>query len=244
MTIRNHSLETRRANCWAEGVQHRERLLREYMVANGLRERTFLKDVIDDLIREVQGARLRSEVLPLDRVAQTEVVGGRVEVSINSRIAEIPGVKDAAGVAYVAKWHESMHVAQASGSDADELQSPLPGLEVEIPRLIYCRGIKALQPGSAAREFVAENAALAAAIAGPDLARSSAFLRFESLAAAGGDLGPFGWRLLYEAAEDIGANISALTRYLQQRGVVRIEEEGGRRRLIAAPQLFGRLDWR
>ena len=215
------------------------------MAENGLQERPFLKEVIDDLITDVQGARLREDVLPLDRFAQTEVIGRRIEVSINTRIADIPGVKDAAGVAYVAKWHESIHVQRdgdTAKSDDPELQLPLDGFEIERPRLIFCRGFSAPQPKSAEREFMAENAALAAAIAGPDLARSGAFIRFQHLAALGGDLGSQGWQLLYKTAEDLGVNITALTKYLQQRGYFRIEELRGRRLLIAAPQLFGGLE--
>lgn len=190
---RDRYLELKRTACWQIGVQHREMLLREYMTRAGHRERPFLKDVIDELIEDVQGARLRTGVLPLDIFAQTELVRGRVEVTVNSRLANIPGVKDSAGVAYVAKWHESMHVARdrdALIAPSRQLQPCLPGLEVSVPRRIVCRRTTAAaDPQEAEREFIAETAALAAGIAGPDLARCAAFCQFQQLAAGGGELG-------------------------------------------------------
>jgi hypothetical protein len=144
MTSANRSLDTRRANAWGLGILHRERLLRGYMDTKGLVERPLLKNVVDELIEEVQGARLRDEVLPLDRFAQTELVRGRAVVSINSRLADIPGVKDAAGVGYVAKWHESVHVERdlgGLGSDGSAAQAMLPGSEAQVPRLLVCRWV-------------------------------------------------------------------------------------------------------
>ena len=64
MRAYTHYLQTKLRDCWTLGVQHREGLIREYMKANGLTDRPFLKDVIDDLIEEVQLARLREDVLP------------------------------------------------------------------------------------------------------------------------------------------------------------------------------------
>ena len=232
--------------CWDLGVQHRETLLKQYMEANQLTERPFLKDVIDDLIEEVQQARLREDILPLDTYAQTEVDRGRVMVTINSRIADIPGVKDAAGVAYIGKWHESMHVARdmdVGTAHAERHLTPFPGFEVGAPRLIVCRSTRPADRAIAEREFVAENAAIAAAIAGADLRRCDAFLEFRRLAARGGDLGGLGWRLLYRTAEAIGVNISALVTYLEQRGFIIVAPGGGKQRLLAVPQLLGGTEW-
>lgn len=242
MTVRGRSIEQRRAMCWPMGIQHREMLLRAHMDRNGLSERPFLKDVVDDIIEEVQHARLLQGVLPLDTFGQTTVVGGRIEVTINSRIAEMPGVKDAAGVAYVSKWHESWHVEhdmEAGVAEAQRMQQLLPGLDAVMPKLIVCRSTRPLEPIDIQREFVAENAALAAAIAGPDLARCSEFLRFRRLAPDGGKLQSSAWQLLYKTAEVIGVNITALVRYCQQRGLFYVVQYEG---IIANPSL-GAVDW-
>jgi len=71
-----------------------------------------MKDVIDDLIEDVQGARLLEDVLPLDRFAQAEIVDNRVVVTINKRVMDMPGVKNVTGVALVSKCHESIHIAR------------------------------------------------------------------------------------------------------------------------------------
>jgi hypothetical protein len=241
--MRGQSLEKRRAACWEFGVQFRERLVSEYMAANDLMERPLLKNVIDDLIRETLEAGLIKEVLPLDRFAQTEEVNGRIIVSINSRISAMPEVKDVDGVEYVAKWHEAVHVGRdflptGSMSPADE-QLAFELFDVEQPRLIVCRKVPGPEWRLPMLEFMAENAGLAAAIAGPDLARCPAFDQFKRLAQGGGDLGRRGWALLYETASFVGINITALNRYLTQRGMFQIIDEGGSRRILAAPQLFG-----
>ena len=151
-------------------------------------------------------------------------------------------MKDAAGVAHVAKWHESLHVVrdiEVGTAQAQAHQSPLPGLEVEGPRLIVCRSTRPADRATAEREFIAETAAIAAAIAGADLRRCAAFAEFRQLAARGGELGGSGWRLLYRTAEAIGVNISALVTYLAQRGFIMVVPGGGKQQLMAAPQLSG-----
>ena len=206
--------------------------------------RPFLKDIVDELIEDCQDARLVTGILRLDRFAQTELDRGRVVVTINSRIAEIPGVKDAAGVAYAAKWHESIHVDQHMTPPPGALQREQLPLFDETPdyRLIVCRATgrsRALPP----IEVFAETAGLAAAIAEADLLRCPDFLRFRSLAEHGGDLGGLGWRLLYRCAEAIGVNISALVRYFEQRRLCRVERSGGTSRLVADAPLVRGCAW-
>jgi hypothetical protein len=92
-------------------------------------------------------------------------------------------------------------------------------------------------------EFVAENAALAAAIAGPDLARSHAFLKFQRLTAARGDLGPRSWTLVYEISKEIGVNTATLLRYFAHLNICQVINEGNRRRLYAPPGPFKELEW-
>jgi hypothetical protein len=241
VTANSRWLDARRAAAWKLGVELRERLLETFMDEEGLRSRPLIKEVADDLVREVQGARLRDDCLPLDRFAQSEVVGGRIEVTINSRIGEISGVKDPVGTRTVAVLHEAVHVDRDLRPVEPSLrrQPALPGLEDDGPRLIVCRSAGSVYRSSQPeREFIAENAALAAAIAWPDLRRCAAFVEFRRRAAEGGDLGGAGWCLLYETAAFIGVNISALVTYFGHRGLCHVVREGGGRRLIAAPPLF------
>jgi len=216
------------------------------MERNRLKHRPFLKNVIDDLLENVQGVRLREEVLPLDTYAQTEFVAGRVEVSINSRISDVPGVKDPGGVAYVAKWHESIHVEFDTNLDGARQagdQECLPGLVGEAPRTIACRRVEGGFDDRLAMEFRAENAGLAAAIAIQDLERCEPYLEFKQVSADGGDISSPGWGLLYDIAEAIGVNISALVKYFSQHGVLSVIDDHGKRRLIAATPLIGAEEW-
>ena len=235
-------LVARRNEAWQLGVGLRERLLADFMEMDGLHERPLIKHVIEDLVQDVQRARLRDEVLPLDRFAQCELMNGRAVVTINSRIAEMPGVKDPEGVRIVAIGHEVVHVDQHLNpnptiSPAQQLM--LPELDLETPQAILCRSAGgAGRAGQPAQEFLAENAALAMTIALPDLQRCAAFLAFQRLAADGGDLGGAGWHLLYKVAEFIGINITALVTYFSHRGLCHVTTDGSRRRLMAAPKLF------
>lgn len=242
-------LQQRREWCWNYGVHHRERLVETYMAQRGLKKRPFLADIIDELIEDIQEARLVEAVLPLDRFAQTERCGGRVVVTINSRIDQIPGVKDAAGVAYEAKWHESLHIDRDMGRPAPPapwLKAP-SGAALQPVATVVCRSMG--RKGTLAereREFIAETAGLAASIAGADLERCSSFREFQCRTADGGDLGWIGWELMRRTAMFLGVNRSALVKYLQQRGLIRIVERDGARRLIASPQRVqgpGGFEW-
>ena len=241
MTVNNRWLAARRSEALRLGVELRERLLASFMEMDGLRERPLMKDVLEYLVEYVQQARLRDDVLPLDRYAQSQVVDGRYVVTVNKRIAEIPGVKDPAGVRLVAIGHEAVHIDQhldPTKVGAGE-QLSLPGLMPEMPRVIMCRsaggGGHAGQP---AQEFTAENAALAMTIALPDLKRCAAFADFQRRAADGGDLGSIGWQRLYEIAEFVGVNISALVTYFTHRGLCCVIADGKRQRLVAPLRLF------
>jgi hypothetical protein len=235
-------LESRRREAWRYGIEHREALVQRMLTRLGLRDRPLLKDIVEELIEEDQGVRVRDEVLELDTYAQTTLVNGRPVVSINSRIGEMPGVKDAAGARHVALWHESIHIPRdilpTSRWNVHD-QFKLPGFDVEATPLVVCKSRKPLRPEEKAREVFAEAAARAAAIAQPDLQRCPAYREYERRAARGGELGRSGWRLLYETAAFIGVNITALTGYFEQRGWHRVESRDGGQRLIAHPQLIG-----
>jgi hypothetical protein len=213
-----------------------------------LTERPMLKDIIEDIITDVQEARLLRGVLSLDTFAQTERVGERLEVTLNVRIPQMERVNDPALVEHVALWHEDIHIeVDFPASPPPELgaiQLSLPDMNPPPPHLIMCRRRTSGFGPETEREFRAENAALAAAIAEPDLYRCEAFLRFQPLAERGGELGSRGWRLLYEITESIGVNISALVRYLTYRGLIHTETDGENQRLYGSNRWDGRLEWR
>ena len=246
MTSRIQFVRRKRDDAWNLGIAHREYLISQYMEKHELRERPFLKDIVDDLIEEIQGARLREEVLLLDTFGQTELVNGRIEVSINSRIAKMPGVKNAIGVAHVTKWHESFHVDQDMGSERGAPQSQQLAFSVidsQAPRLIICRNIGSTDSNIAGREFIAENAAVAAAISDADLNRCDAFQEFQLLIKPGGVYGGMAWRLLYQTEQDIQVNISSLVKYFEHRGLFRIEKLRGENLIIVDPQMGGGFGW-
>src|SRR5436190_15084923 len=120
MRANDRWLEARRNEAYELGVVLRERLLEDFMQIDGLHERPLIKDVIEDLVQDVQGARLRDDVLPLDRYAQSEIVNGRPVVTVNARIADMSNVRDPAGVRRVAIGHEAVHVDQHLNPSTDD----------------------------------------------------------------------------------------------------------------------------
>ena len=78
---------------------------------------------------------------------------------------------------------------------------------------------------AAAREFWAEEAGRAAAVSLPALSRSEAFVELGRLAADASGPVAGGWPLLYQAAEDIGVNITALVNQLRLEGLLGVAEE-------------------
>ena len=235
-------IDRKRREAWALGVHHREQLVAKYMTVFGLQERPLLKDIVDDVIEVVQGARLIEGVLPLDTYGQSEMVNGSPEITINSRIAKMPGVKDASGVGYITRWHESVHVAYDLAVDSPTRQLTFPGLENSAPNLIVCRPNAIGGPPYSRQEFIAENAGVAAAISHSDLEKCEAFQKFLRSVAEGGDLGGSGFNLLYQAAEYVGANPSALINYLEKKGYYSLVRKEGKTRMFGNPQLDIRLD--
>jgi len=190
------------------------------------------------VIEDVLGARLRVEVLPLDRFAQTELVDGRLEVSINSRVGSMARVKDVAGVIYAAKWHESVHVVRDFPSQVSRgRSSSLPSRPLTWrSRAWWCA--EAMQPLAIPRKKRASPSLRTQAwqqrsAGGPHSLPE--YLELMALADAGGNLGKNGWRLLYRSAEFIGINGTVLAHYWQNQGLLRIDSDG---------QLFARSRWR
>jgi hypothetical protein len=121
-------------------------------------------------------------------------------------------------------------------------QPCLPGLEVGREIACYRSGRRLIPDNEREREFWAEEAGRAAAVSMTALARSEAFRRFPDIGRH--SLGPTGgaWPLLYEAAEDIGVNISALVKQLTLEGWIVVAREGGRERVYVQPALAERMD--
>ena len=234
-------IDRRTSDAWTYGIEHRERLVRTFMDGDRLTVRPLLKDIVDILIEEIQGARLREDVLPLDRYAQTESAGGRLEVTVNSRIHLMEGVKHVNGVAHVAKWHESIHVDRDFrdlGQARVGEQASLPGLVAQLPALVACRGFHENLPAERkASEFFAETAGVAAAVCGEDLNQSPAYRYLVRRARQGGELGASGWSLLYSAAEFIGVNPSTLLKFLEHNGIAAAARRDSGNRLIGNVQL-------
>jgi hypothetical protein len=240
------SWTARRSTCWERGAEIREIYLADHMQRNDLTERPLVKDIIDDVLRYGLHARVYRAPLEKNTFAQTELVDGRFEVTLNTRIGEMEKVTKPELVEHVAKWHECKHIIDdfpETSTEFEGQQLSLMGMEMPPPRLIMCRRFVFERDANAEREFAAEQTALAAAIAGPDLRRCDAFLRLESLVVRGGELGGYGWHLLYETSEFIGVNITALVRYFSDRGFIARERDGVESKLYAGSRLLGGFTW-
>jgi hypothetical protein len=62
-------LARNRAQLWRIGVEHRERLMVQYMAMYGLTERPPIQNIYRELIGEIQGVRIVDAPLPMDRYA-------------------------------------------------------------------------------------------------------------------------------------------------------------------------------
>jgi hypothetical protein len=242
MTNRADFVHQRRREAWAFGRELRDGLLAEYQRQYGLQSPPAPALIIDELLTDFLKVDLRFDPLPRDIFAITEWVDGRAVVTVNTLSSCIPGVKDAAGVDNVGKWHEAIHVVRDLHVVRVEPQPTLPGFEA--PRLIAChRGSESSStPEVRAREFWAEEAGRAAAVSFPALARSESFQRLCETAARVSGPVPRGFPLLYEAAKDIGVNITALVRQLTLEGRIEVRQELGRRTVHVQPSLMELLD--
>lgn len=229
-----------REEAWAFGRRLRKDLLSRYQHEYGEPVPPAPAKVIDDLLTDFLGVTLRFEPLNADRFAETRWADGKIIVTVNSRTGDITGVKDIEGVQNVAKWHEAVHAVR----DVDVLragpQGALPGFEA--PRQIVCyRTPERL--GSAeerGREFWAEEAGRAAAVSLPALAHSESFKKLMRLQAAGPTR--VAWPLLYEAAEQIGVNITALVKQLSLEGSIIVTKMDGQSAVCVQPVLLDRMD--
>lgn len=230
----------RQQEAWAFGREQRDRLLRDYTAEYGLSTPPPPAKIIDELLTDFLHVRLRYDPLPLDRFAETRIIDGRVVVSVNAHTEAIGGVKDAAGVQNVAKWHEAIHAI----ADIDVLRNPpqqaFAGFDV-VPAIVCYRGPKNVltaRDDEAAREFWAEEAGRAAAVSIEALQRSGPFTAL--MRAAGRSTGAVSgaWPMLYEATAEIGVNITALVKQLQLEGLIVIERHGDRNDVLVQSTLI------
>lgn len=227
MQRRAEWLQKRRELAGERGRQLRDELLTQFARTYDCSTTPPPAKIGDEIITDILGAELRFDPLPTNIFAQTEWARGRARVTINSRTADIRGVRDAEGVQNVAKWHEAMHVVDDLHVVRLDLQTTLPGFTA--PKIVCLRSPEVgLAPEVRKREFLAEEAGRAAAVSHEALAQSGAFLELCHLAARSCGPIPQAWPLLYRSAADIGVNIAALTRQLGLEGRISLQGPGGR----------------
>jgi len=228
-------VDARRREAWAEGRALVEELTNRYREKYRLEISPPAAKIVDELLTEMLGCQLERRPLPKNVYAETEWVEGKIIVSFNSETSKIPGVKDAEGVANVAKLHECIHILKDAPTGSAN-QGVLVGFEPP-PRLVCRRGEQVDRSAAAsAREFRAEEGGRAAAISIPYLKRSEAFMRL--LRGAGRMETGAAWTLLYDLAVELGVNISALVTQLKLEGFLVVEKIRGKQILTVQPSLI------
>src|SRR4051794_18813229 len=107
-------LQGRRQEAWLAGRALADLLLGEYCQRYDLSSAPPPAKVVDELLTDFLGCRLDYRPLSLSVFAQTEWTKEEIIVTVNSKTAAIPGVRDVKGVENVAKWHECVHVTTDS----------------------------------------------------------------------------------------------------------------------------------
>ena len=214
---------------WDFGRTLRDRLLEQYRQESGVDVPPPPALIGAELLTDFLGVKLTFDLLPRDRYGEIRWVNGEPHITINSSIPQMDNVKDAQGVENVAVWHEGVHAVCDGDVERDPLQGLLPGFSPPPEVICYRR-----QPWQATdvgtwREFWAEEAGRAAAVSRAHLNRSKAFLHLVEKGGAGGLPNGEAWRLLAEAAADIGVNRTALVTQLTYEGVLAVNEESGRK---------------
>ena len=230
-----------RREAWEFGRALRDALLADYARAYGEPGRPPAL-IGGELLTDFLGARLAYDALPLTVFAQTAWDEDRALVTVNSRIAEIAGVKDAEGVAHVAVWHEIIHVQRDLPALRRGPQTAFAGMSPSGPVTCYHDPrAGGLRGEELRREVFAEEAGRAAAVSWPHLRRAAGFRDFLDLATRGRASGTAGWPPLYRAAAAIGVNISALVTQLEAEGLLIVDRSGDRSVLHPQPGLGGLL---
>lgn len=227
MNRRAEGVRNRRQHAWARGRELRDGLLARYCKEYGVAIAPPPARIIDELLVDFLGVDLRYDPLNENVFAQTEWIDGRPVVTVNSLTGSIPGVGDEIGVQNVGKWHEAIHIVR----DLDVIRSgasvALPGFEAPPKIVCFRSGGPRLTGEAIAREFWAEESGRAAAVSHSALSRSEAFVELCHLASRASGPIKQGWPLLYQAAQEIGVNITALVKQLRLEGFMGVAEEAG-----------------
>ena len=213
-----------RLKAWQFGRSVRDDLIRRYRREYGMEVAPPPALIVDELMTDILGVRLRYDPLPISVYAETTWEDQGPVVTINTRTADIPNVKDSYGVQNVGKWHELVHVVKDVEVLRERPQEALPGFDVPPKKVCF----RARTGGDWHREFWAEEAGRAAAICHVSLSQSKAFNALTRLATGTSYLNSHAWALLRDAATDIGVNTSALVRQLRLEGRLVMEKRDGR----------------
>lgn len=233
-----------RKRAWAFGRDLRDQLMQRYREKYGIETLPAPAFIVDELITDFLSAKLRFDPLPEDRYAQTELIDGRLTVTVNKLTADIPGVVDAEGVQNVAKFHESVHVVRDVNVLRQRQQFRLEGIEAVDRIVCFRQGFgHARDHAASRREFWAEEAGRAAAVCHASLNRSSAYTTLMELRPSEQIRNDEAWHLVFQAAADIGVNRSALVTQLQAEGRISVSSEGGRNVLRVQPMLSKEAIW-
>lgn len=238
MTLTNSWAWRQREEMWRLGRSHRDRLLAWYCREYGRSVPPPPALIVDELLTDGLGADLRFDPLPPDRFAQTTIKSGVVVVTINTLTVDIAGVKDDVGVQNVAKCHELIHVAE----DQDRLQVQpgklmFPGFDAPMTQVCLRASGGRTPSRFDQREYRAEEAGRAFAVSVSVLRQSEAFVRFMDVGRANGGDGTPAWSLLYQAARDIGVNISAVVKQLELEGHIHVERSRAKPRIFVTRTL-------
>lgn len=238
------NINSLRLKAWAFGRAHRNQLIERYQERYGIENPPPPAQIVDELLTDFLDVDLRFDPLPEDRYAQVEVIDGRVTVTVNKLTADIPGVVDADGVQNVAKFHESIHVVRDVGVLKERQQFRLTGFDapdrVVCPREGFYRS---WDREVTRREFWAEEAGRAAAVCHASLNRSPSFTTLMERRPSEQIPNGEAWKLLYQAAADIGVNSSALVKQLEAEGRIAVSSENGRQVLRVQPMLSEGAIW-
>lgn len=213
-----------RMKAWQFGRSERDDLVSRYRLEYGVEVPPPPAVIVDELMTDILGVRLRYDPLPDSVYAETTWEASGPIVTINTLTADIPNVKESHGVQNVGKWHELVHVLRDVNVLREGPQEALPGFDLPARKVCFRGGAG----GDWHREFWAEEAGRAAAVCHISLSRSRAFNALTRLATGTSYSNSQAWALLREAATDIGVNTSALVRQLRLEGRLVIDERDGR----------------
>ena len=195
-----------------------------------------------EVAQDFLGAKVVFDPLPLHLFGETTIRDGSPLITMNSLTGQIEGVKDPRGVQGTGIWHEMIHVERDLHILRVGPQATLPGMVID--QTIACHRATAVTiPGRfSMHEYFAEVAGRAAAVSYPHLLKTDSFSRFANLARRHLASNQASWRLLYDAAQEIGVNISALVKQLGEDGLLAVERSEGRSILYPQPTLAEEME--